>query len=240
MKRLSILALVLALTFSLTAMAVDFTAGEYEGKGDGRNGDINVKVTLDDKGITAIEMTEHEETDGFWEKALEGVSQAIIDGQTLAVDAVSGATLTSHGLVVAVADALTKAEIDPTELGYVPPELPDPSEQISETGSDKEGVRNFTYITQGNTCSTKITFVVNEAEMTVSKLMVYDGCDGNSRGFAALADGSEVDDVITRFTGILCHASDGSSCPDQVAKALNEARFLIKGERLDLPEAQTN
>lgn len=226
---------VLALCISISAFAATFTPGVYEGEGDGRNGKIKVAVTLDDKGITEIKMTEHEETDGFWEKALEGVSQAIVDGQTLKVDAISGATLTSNGLVVAVAEALKAANVDPVELGYVPPALPEPVEQIKETGADKEGVRNFEYTTQGNTCSTKITFVVNEADMTVANMVVYDGCDGNARGFSALADGSLVDDVITKFTGIMCHASDGSSCPDQVAKALNEARFIIKGERLDVP-----
>lgn len=226
---------VLALCISISAFAATFTPGVYEGEGDGRNGKIKVAVTLDDKGITEIKMTEHEETDGFWEKALEGVSQAIVDGQTLKVDAISGATLTSNGLVIAVAEALKAANVDPVELGYVPPALPEPVEQIKETGADKEGVRNFEYTTQGNTCSTKITFVVNEADMTVANMVVYDGCDGNARGFSALADGSLVDDVITKFTGIMCHASDGSSCPDQVAKALNEARFIIKGERLDVP-----
>lgn len=236
MKKIKIIALfMLALCISISAMAATFTPGVYEGEGDGRNGKVKVAVTLDDKGITEIKLGEHEETDGFWEKALEGVSKAIIDGQTLKVDAVAGATLTSNGLVVAVAEALKVANVDPVELGYVTPALPEPVEQIKETGANKEGVRNFEYTTQGNTCSTKITFVINEADMTVSDLVVYDGCDGNARGFSALADGSEVDDVITKFTGIMCHASEGSSCPDQVAKALNEARFIIKGERLAVP-----
>lgn len=238
MKKLSIFAaLILALSLCASALAVDFTPGTYEGVGEGRNGEMKVTVTLDDKGITEIALTEHEETDGFWEKALEGVSKAIIDGQTLKVDAVAGATLSSNGLITAVAAALEEAKIDPKDLGYVPPVLPDPSELIEETGRDLEGLRNFTYTTQGNTCSDKITFVVNEADMTVHDLVVSNGCDGNARGFSALADGSEIDDLIVRFAGILCHNSDGSSCPDQVAKALNEARYIIKGERLELPAA---
>jgi uncharacterized protein (TIGR03905 family) len=236
MKKLRITALfLLALCIGVSATAATFTPGVYEGEGDGRNGKIKVAVTLDDKGITEIKMTEHEETDGFWEKALEGVSKAIIDGQTLKVDAVASATLTSNGLLVAVAEALKAANVDPVELGYVPPTLPDPSEQIKETGANKEGVRNFEYTTQGNTCSTKITFIINVADMTVFDLVVYDGCDGNARGFSALADGAKIDDVIAKFAGILCHASDGSSCPDQVSKALNEARFIILGERLEVP-----
>lgn len=66
-------------------------------------------------------------------------------------------------------------------------------------------------------------------------LKVFDGCDGNSRGFSALAAGQKIDDIILKFAGILCHESNGSSCPDQVSKALNEARFLITGERLEVP-----
>ncbi len=225
---------ILVLAMMSSVYAATFTPGSYEGVGEGRNGDIKVSVTLDDKGITAIEVVEDEETEGFRENAYEGMTKAIIDGQSLAVDAVSGATLSSNGFVVAVADALTKAEVDPTELGYVPPALPEPFEQITETGADKEGIRNFEYITQGNTCSTKITFVINEEEMTVFDLKIYDGCDGNARGFSALADGEKLDTIVERFTGITCHASDGSSCPDQVAKALNEARFLMVGERLEV------
>ncbi|HHT15360.1 MAG: TSCPD domain-containing protein [Christensenellales bacterium] len=236
-KFTTILALILALVMSISSLAA-LTPGEYEGVGEGRNGDVKVKVTIDETGIKDIEIIEHQETDGFWERALEGVKNNILERQTFEVDAVAQATLTRNALIEAVAKAIEASGTDPVELGYVPPALPDPSEQIVETGADKEGIRNFTYTTQGNTCSTKITFVIKEADMTVYDLVVYDGCDGNARGFAALADGSEVDDIIQRFLGIPCHASDGSSCPDQVAKALNEARFLILGERLEVEPLQ--
>lgn len=166
------------------------------------------------------------------------MKKEIVEGQTLSVEAVSGATLTSNGILVGTSEALKSAEIDVDALGYVAPKLPEPSEQIVETGSDKEGIRNFEYITQGNTCSTKIVFKIAEAEITVHDLLVYDGCDGNARGFSALADGSVVDDVIEKFQGIECHASEGSSCPGQVSKALNEARFIILGERLAINKIQ--
>lgn len=205
----------------------------YEGVGAGRNGDVTVAVTLgDDNEILALELAEHEETDGFWENAYEELSKQIIDEQTLDVEAVSGATLTSHAILEGTAAALEEANVDVAALGYVPPQLPDPSELIVETGADVVGVRNFEYTTQGNTCSTKITFRVREDDMTVENLVLYNGCDGNARGFCALADGSHIDDVIERFEGIPCHKSDGSSCPDQLAKALDEARFIMQGERL--------
>ncbi len=237
MKKINIfIILSLVLCMGTTAFAGAYTPGTYEGTGDGRNGEIKVAVTLDDKSIIDIQVTQEEETEGFGEKAYEGMTKAILDGQTLKVDAISGATLSSNGFVVAVANALTAAEIDPKELGYIPPALPDPSEQIKETGANKEGVRNFEYITQGNTCSTKITFVINEEALSVSDLVIYDGCDGNARGFSALAEEEAIDTIIERFAGISCHASDGSSCPDQVAKALNEARFILVGERLAISQ----
>lgn len=208
------------------------TGEVFEGVGEGRNGDVKVAVTINEDEIVAIELVDHEETDGYWEQAYEGVSEEIISNQSLDVDVVTGATLTSHAILEGTAKALEEAGIDPNEMGYTEAELPDPSELLVETGANKEGVRNFEYTTQGNTCSTKVTFVVNEDDMTVEDLIVYDGCDGNARGFCALADGEHIDDIIERFEGIPCHASDGSSCPDQVAKALDEARFIIQGERL--------
>ena len=235
MKKINIIVVfALAICLCASAFAATFAPGTYEGTGAGRNGDIKVKVTLDDKGITDIQVTASEETEGFAEKAFDGMKAAIVDGQTLKVDAVTGATLSSNGYLIAVAAALDAAGTDTKELGYVPPALPEPAEQMKETGANKEGYRNFEYITQGNTCSTKITFVVKTDDMTVSDLTVYDGCDGNARGFSALADGEPLDDIVKKFVGIMCHASDGSSCPDQVSKALNEARFLMVGERLDV------
>lgn len=234
MKKSAYIIFALALCLCVSAYAATFTPGTYEGTGDGRNGDIKVSVTLDDKGITDIQVTASEETEGFAEKAFDGMKAAILDGQTLKADAVAGATLSSNGYLVAVANALEAAGTDTKELGYVPPALPEPVDQIKETGANKEGYRNFEYITQGNTCSTKITFVVKTDDMSVTDLVVYDGCDGNARGFSALADAQPLDDIVQKFAGIMCHASDGSSCPDQVSKALNEARFIIKGERLEI------
>lgn len=238
MKKIRLISLVMALILCavFAANAATFVPGTYEGEGKGRNDQIKVSVTVDDKGITEIKVLEHKETDGFGEKAFEGVTKAIIDGQTLKVDAVAGATLSSNGLLIAVADALTKGKMDPKELNYVPPVIPDPSELIKELGNAREGIRRFEFTTQGITCSTKITFSIGVKDMVLEDdLIVYDGCDGNSRGFSALAAGQKIDDVILKFAGIPCHASNGSSCPDQVSKALNEARFLIVGERLAIP-----
>lgn len=89
-------------------------AGTYEGTGKGRNGDIIVAVTLDDTGaITDIEVKEQAETPGVGDIAFEQMIPQMVEHNTIAVDAVATATLTSNGLLEAVRAALTAAGVDP-------------------------------------------------------------------------------------------------------------------------------
>ncbi len=113
--------LVAAMTFGLvggvtTAAAEDGVAGTYEGSGEGRNGQITVAVTLDDEGvITDIEVTEHEETEGVGTLAFDEMIPAMVENNSLAVDTVSSATLSSGGLLEAVENALLAAGVDPAD-----------------------------------------------------------------------------------------------------------------------------
>ena len=91
-------------------------AGTYEGTGEGRNGDIVVAVTLDDAGaITNIEVKEEQETDGIGSMAFDQMIPLMVENNSLAVDTVASATLTSNGLLAAVADALTAAGLNPDD-----------------------------------------------------------------------------------------------------------------------------
>lgn len=75
-----------------------------------------------------------------------------------------------------------------------------------------------TYRTQGS-CSREIIFNVNEnSELTDVKFL--GGCSGNLQGIGRLVKGMKIDDIIDKFTGIRCR--NGTSCPDQLAKALIE------------------
>lgn len=91
-------------------------AGTYEGTGAGRNGDITVAVTLDDAAaITNIEVKAQEETPGVGDIAFEQMIPQMVEHNTIAVDAVATATLTSNGLLEAVRAALTAAGVDPAD-----------------------------------------------------------------------------------------------------------------------------
>ncbi len=88
----------------------NYKDGVYEGTGKGNNGDIKVEVTVKDGNIVSIELTEHGETEGIYEAAEKGVVADIIRTQTAEVDAVSGATNSSNGIMEAVANALKEAK----------------------------------------------------------------------------------------------------------------------------------
>ena len=84
--------------------------GTYTGSGKGFGGTISVKVTVKDGKISAIDVTSASgETASYFSKA-KGIIPKMISGQTTNVDAASGATYSSNGVITAVRNALSKAE----------------------------------------------------------------------------------------------------------------------------------
>lgn len=74
----------------------------------------------------------------------------------------------------------------------------------------------YEYVTQG-VCSKNIKF---EVENNIVKNIVFNGgCNGNLEGISSLIEGMEVDKVIEKLSGIKC-GYKGTSCPDQLSKAL--------------------
>ena len=78
----------------------------------------------------------------------------------------------------------------------------------------------FEYRTQG-TCSQRILFEVEDGK--VKNVQFLGGCNGNLKGIGSLVEGMDVDEVIARVEGISC-GMKSTSCPDQLAKALKEAK----------------
>ncbi|MCR4685015.1 MAG: TIGR03905 family TSCPD domain-containing protein [Lachnospiraceae bacterium] len=76
-----------------------------------------------------------------------------------------------------------------------------------------------TYQTKG-TCSKQITFDLNDG--VVSNVSYLGGCNGNLQGVAKLVEGQKAEDLIAKLKGIQCGLK-GTSCPDQLARALEEA-----------------
>lgn len=68
-----------------------------------------------------------------------------------------------------------------------------------------------------------IEFDINDG--IVNNVRFTRGCSGNTQGVAALCEGLSVNDVISKLEGIDC-GGRGTSCPDQLAKAIKHAAGL--------------
>lgn len=81
----------------------------------------------------------------------------------------------------------------------------------------------FEYRTQG-TCSQKIFFEIEDNKL--KNVQFLGGCNGNLKGIGSLVEGMNIDDVIARLEGTTC-GFKSTSCPDQLAKALKEAKAKL-------------
>ena len=113
MKRIIGLLMALALLLGSTlALADGFTAGTYQGKSDGRNGEIVVDVTVSDTAIESIAIVSHSETAGITDPAFERIPAQVIEHQSLDIDAIAACTITCDALVKAIENALVQAGAD--------------------------------------------------------------------------------------------------------------------------------
>ena len=78
----------------------------------------------------------------------------------------------------------------------------------------------YIYQTKG-TCSQRILFDVENGK--VKNVQFIGGCNGNLKGIASLVEGMDIDDVIARVEGTTCGMKQ-TSCPDQLAQALKQAK----------------
>ena len=78
----------------------------------------------------------------------------------------------------------------------------------------------YHYNTKG-TCSREILFEIEDGK--VKNVTYIGGCNGNLKGIASLVEGMDVDEVISRLEGTTCGGKP-TSCPDQLATALKQAK----------------
>jgi uncharacterized protein (TIGR03905 family) len=84
----------------------------------------------------------------------------------------------------------------------------------------EEMYMEYRYKTSG-TCSQEM--IIETDGDIVKKVTIVGGCMGNTQGISKLVEGMKIDDVIARLKGIPC-GYKGTSCPDQLAKALEEIK----------------
>lgn len=90
-------------------------SGEFSGQAKGYQGDVKTTVTLEDGKITKIE-TEEEETDTIGHAAIEKLTEEIIAKNSLDIESVTGATVSSQAFVTAITAALDSAGLKAEDL----------------------------------------------------------------------------------------------------------------------------
>ena len=127
--------------------AFDVPDGTYQGSGTGFGGTVTVSVTIREKTITAVDILSHSDTPSFFSRAEAQVVAAILAEQKADVDAVSGATLSSNGIMQAVRNALHTAAGEETEAlaeasgsSAAGGESVAPVSRVAEPSSYKDGV----------------------------------------------------------------------------------------------------
>ncbi len=130
MKKLLMILLSLGLILRMTACSTStqeptddvkalYTAGTYTGVSAGRGGDVTVEVTLSDNAIESVTVVSHSETKGVSDLPLAQIPAEIVEYQSLGVDMISGATMTSGAILRAVKSAIEQAGGDVKALSEV-------------------------------------------------------------------------------------------------------------------------
>ncbi|GIM28448.1 hypothetical protein CPJCM30710_11140 [Clostridium polyendosporum] len=168
-----------------------FKDGTYTGVGTGYQPGLKVSVTIKDGKIADIQILSNNETPGFREKAFSIVPKEIIAAQSTSVDAVSGATFSSRGIMAAVKNALQKALIS----GELPVDQTTPAASTAANNSSvdvsnvvanlpvyngkglyKDGV--YTGTGRGFQPNLKVSVTVKDGKITEIKILSHNETPG--------------------------------------------------------------
>jgi fumarate reductase flavoprotein subunit len=98
------------------AVATNPSSGPYTAVAGGYHGRISVTLDVRDKVLVSLTAEGPEETAGIGSIALDTLPGAMLQGNTIVVDVVTGATFTSEAIMEAAAKALTQAGLTDTDL----------------------------------------------------------------------------------------------------------------------------
>lgn len=127
--------------------------GTYQAAAWGNNGEITVETVIAEGKIAAVKVLDHAETTVISDKPLTELPAEIVEYQSVGVDLVSGATMTSLGVVNAVSDCLSQAGADlkewKTEVPYPVQPVEDGECDVVVVGSGASGMTTAIYAAQG-------------------------------------------------------------------------------------------
>ncbi len=206
----------------------DLEDGVYKGTGTGYAGDITVSVQIKDKQIVSIDILSSSDDAAFFTRA-KAVIDKIIEGQTLDVDTVSGATFSSRGIISAVKNALT-GEKDTSETGQA---------QSGQTGAaagsstsvaqveDAAAYKDGTYYGSGTGFGGPLKVLVEISGGKIASIRIVENSDGSDYISKAA---SLIDSIIaTQSTNV-----------DTVSGATYSSVGIIQAVRDALSQAAVN
>ena len=206
----------------------DLEDGVYKGTGTGYAGYITVSVLIKDKQIVSIDILSSSDDAAFFTRA-KAVIDKIIEGQTLDVDTVSGATFSSRGIISAVKNALT-GEKDTSETGQA---------QSGQTGAaagsstsvaqveDAAAYKDGTYYGSGTGFGGPLKVMVEISGGKIASIQIVENSDGSDYISKAA---SLIDSIITTQ----------STNVDTVSGATYSSVGIIQAVRDALSQAAVN
>lgn len=205
----------------------DLADGVYKGSATGFSGPVTVAVTIMDKKITSIDILSSTDDEAFFNRA-KGVIDRIISSQSLDVDAVSGATYSSNGIIKAVKNALT-GEKDNGVTGKSKQESTSESESDSSSAEiaavqDASAYKDGTYYGIGKGFAGTMKVKVDIAGGKIASISIVSTKDGDSYVKSA---SSLLDTIVEKQ----------STNVDTVSGATFSSRGIISAVRSALSQA---
>lgn len=114
-------------------VAQSYKAGTYTGSSKGHNGPIEVNVAFSDSEILSVEVVSNSDTPSLVNTATKIICPAIVENQSLAVDAVSTATFSSRGILRAVESCVSQAggNVEALKRVVIPAAAPAANEEMT-------------------------------------------------------------------------------------------------------------
>ena len=122
MKKTACLLASLMMLLGSTAFAQNYTPGTYVGESGGRNGVVKVEAEYSADAIVSAKVIEHSETPGISDAPIAQLPEEYVKYQSLGLDVISGATLTSNAILAALEQTAAAAGADVEALKAVPVE----------------------------------------------------------------------------------------------------------------------
>lgn len=206
----------------------DLEDGVYKGTGTGYAGDITVSVQIKDKQIVSIDILSSSDDAAFFSRA-KAVIDKIIEGQTLDVDTVSGATFSSRGIISAVKNALT-GEKDNSTTGQA-----QSGQTAAAAGSstsvakveDAAAYKDGTYYGSGTGFGGPLKVMVEISGEKIASIQIVENSDGSDYISKAV---SLIDSIIAKQ----------STNVDTVSGATYSSVGIIQAVRDALSQAAVN